>query len=141
MARILLNWLVLILAVGVADYFIPGISHDSWQTLAIAALVLSFLNAVLKPILALLSLPFILLTLGLFLIVINALLLKLTAWIIPGDGFVVASWWDAIGGSMIISLVSLFLAPSKPRKDADKSSQTPTDDRRPPPGQGPVIDI
>ena len=141
MPRILLNWLVLILAVWVADYFIPGISHDYWQSLAIAALVLSLLNAVLKPILALLSLPFILLTLGLFLIVINALLLKLTAWIIPGDGFVVASWWDAIGGSMIISLVSLFLAPSKPRKDANKSAQTPTDDRRPPPGQGPVIDI
>jgi putative membrane protein len=141
MPRILLNWLVLILAVGVADYFIPGISHDSWQSLAIAALVLSFLNSVLKPILALLSLPFILLTLGLFLIVINALLLKLTAWIIPGDGFVVASWWDAMGGSVIISLVSLFLAPSKPRKDADKSSKAPSDDRRPPPGQGPVIDI
>jgi len=141
MPRVLLNWLVLILAVGVADYFIEGIRHDSWQSLAIAALVLSLLNAVLKPILALLSLPFILLTLGLFLIVINALLLKITAWIIPGDGFVVATWWDAIGGSMIISLLSLFLAPSEPRKDPDRSSKPPSNDRRPPPGQGPVIDI
>lgn len=140
MPRTLLNWLVLVLAVWVADYFIDGIQHDSWQTLAVAALVLALLNAVLKPLLTLISLPFIILTLGLFLVVINAVLLKLTAWIIPGDGFVVVSWWDALGGSIIISLVNLFLAPSK-SKARPPSSDASSDSRRPPPGNGPVIDI
>lgn len=141
MTRMLLNWLVLILAVWVADYFFPGISHDSWQSLAVAALVLAVLNAVLKPVLALLSLPFIILTLGLFLIVINAVLLKLTAWIIPGEGFTVATWWDAFGGALVISLVNLFLSPSKTAKPPGPPPGQNSGGRRPPPGEGPVIDI
>ena len=141
MLRIFTNWLVLVLAVWLADYFFPGISHDSWQSLAVAALVLGVLNALLKPILALLSLPFIILTLGLFLVVINAILLKLTAWIIPGHGFVVATWWDALGGGLVISLVNMFLSPSKSRKSIEVRTGPTDPGRRPPPGEGPVIDI
>jgi len=141
MTRMLLNWLVLILAVWVADYFFTGISHDSWQSLAVAALVLAVLNAILKPVLALLSLPFIILTLGLFLLVINAVLLKLTAWIMPGDAFTVATWWDAFGGGLVISLVNLFLSPSKTAKPPGTPPGQDPGGRRPPPGEGPVIDI
>jgi putative membrane protein len=142
MARHLLNWIVLVIAVAAADYFLGGITHDTLATLAVAALVLSLLNMVLKPILSLLALPFIILTLGLFFLVINALLLKLTAFLVPG--FHVATWGDAFWGGLIISVVHLLLGPGRPeakvitrRADVKVASQ----DRNPPPGKGPVIDI
>ncbi|MDX6765752.1 MAG: phage holin family protein [Candidatus Methylacidiphilales bacterium] len=134
------RWLVLMLAVWVADFFFAGIRHDSWQSLAVAALVLALLNTLLKPVLALLSLPFIIVTLGFFLLVINAALLKLTAWIMPGDSFVVASWWDALGGGLVISLVNLLFSRSSARVEV-KGQRRGDSGRRPPPGQGPVIDI
>jgi len=145
MARNLLNWIALTVAVGVADYLIGGISHDSLMALAAAALVLALLNAVLKPVLALLSLPFIILTLGLFFLLINAALLKLTAWIVPG--FHVATWLDAFLGSLVISLVHLLLGPGKSRASVQVQRRahvraSGADDRRgPPPGKGPVIDV
>jgi putative membrane protein len=142
MARNLLNWITLTIAVGVADYLIPGISHESLTALAVAALVLALLNAVLKPILALLSLPFIILTLGLFFLLINAALLKLTAWLVPG--FDVATWLDAFLGGLIISLVHLLLGPGKSRSSvrvARVHLDPPNSPRNPPPGNGPIIDV
>ena len=84
----------------------PGIAYDHWQTLLVAALVFGILNAFVKPVLMLISLPLIFVTFGLFLVLINALLLKATAWLVPG--LHVASFWSALGGSLIISIVSLF---------------------------------
>jgi putative membrane protein len=142
MARNLLNWIALTIAVGAADYLIPGISHDSLAALAVAALVLALLNAVLKPILALLSLPFIILTLGLFFLLINAALLKLTAWLVPG--FHVATWPAALLGGLVISLVHLVLGPGNPRSPARVARvrlDPPDSPRTPPPGKGPVIDV
>jgi putative membrane protein len=85
---------------------VPGLDYDRWQTLLLAALVLGMLNAFVKPLLALVTIPLIIVTLGLFLIVINAALLKLTGAIVPG--FMVANWLSAFLGSIIISVVTFF---------------------------------
>jgi len=102
----LVRWLILTLAVWVAAHLVPGIAYDHWQSLLIAALVLGILNAFVKPIILLISLPLIFVTFGFFLVLINALLLKATAWLVPG--LHVASFWSALAGSLVISIVSLF---------------------------------
>jgi len=102
----LVRWLILTLAVWVAANLVPGIAYDHWRNLLVAALVLGILNAFVKPILLLISLPLIVFTFGLFLVLINALLLQATAWLAPG--LHIASFWSALGGSLVISIVSLF---------------------------------
>lgn len=102
---VLARWLITTLAVWVAVEIVPGLGYDRWQTLVLAALVLGILNTFVKPLLAFVSIPLILLSFGLFLVVINAILLKFTAFLVPG--FSVASWGAALLGSIIISLVSL----------------------------------
>jgi putative membrane protein len=102
----LIRWFVLTLSVWIADFLLKGIRSDSLAALLVASLVLGVLNTFIKPLLTLLSLPFILVTLGLFFLVINTLLLMLTGLIVPGfhvDGF----WW-ALAGSLIISLTGMF---------------------------------
>lgn len=139
MRNTIIRWLILTLAVWVAT-IIPGIDYSDWQSLLIAALVLSILNTFVKPLLMLLGAPLILVTLGFFLLLINALLLKLTAWFVPG--FHVASFWSALGGSVVISIVSLFFG--GPRVDVERRRYyiRPYDSRRgPPPGRGPIIDV
>jgi len=137
----LARWFVLTISVWVATVIVPGVSYQRWQDLLIAALVLGVLNALVKPVLQLISLPFILLTLGLFLLVINALLLGLTAHLV--DGFRVAGFWPAVGGSVVISLVSMFLGHSnRPQRKATMQAPPPPAARQgPPPGKGPIIDV
>lgn len=101
-----MRWLILTLAVWAAAYIVPGITYDHWQSLLIAALVLGILNVFVKPVILLISLPLILITFGFFLVLINALLLKAAAWLVPG--LHVASFSSALGGSLVISIVSLF---------------------------------
>jgi len=143
--NMLLRWLLTMLSVWVAAYFLDGITYDGWQALAIAALVLGILNAIIKPILTLLSLPILLLTLGLFLLVINAVILKLTAFLVPG--FEVAGFWTAVGGAFIISIVNLFTGNNKVKKKANMKVKTNINrpprgnSQKPPEGKGPVIDI
>lgn len=105
MLFLVFRWIVTTLAVWIAVEIVPGLGYDRWQTLALAALVLGILNAFVKPILAFLTIPLIIVSFGLFLILINALLLKWTAFIVPG--FTVANWSAALLGGIIISLVSL----------------------------------
>lgn len=104
MVRILLHWAVTALGVWVAAYLVPGISYGSIQALLIAALVLGILNAILKPLIMLFTLPLIFLTLGIFLLVINTFLVWLTAVLVPG--FDVFGFWSAFFGGLIISIVS-----------------------------------
>ncbi len=98
--RILFNALGLLL---IAKY-VPGITVDSFYTALIAAVILGVFNAILKPILVLLTLPITLLTLGLFSLVINAALFIFAASFI--EGFAVASFWYALLGSLLMSLIS-----------------------------------
>lgn len=138
----ILRWLVLALAVWAAAGLVPGIDYANWQSLLIAALVLGILNAFVKPVLNFLSLPFIVVTLGLFLLVVNALVLLLAAWLVPG--FHVAGFWSAVGGSLVISIVSFFVG--KPERHGEtivinRVETVSAIPRRPPPGKGPVIDV
>ena len=141
MQRILLRWLVLTVAVWIAAVVVPGIGYDGWPSLLLAALVLGILNAFVKPVLQVLSLPFVVLTFGLFLLVINALLLRSTAWLVPG--FHVRALWPAMGGSLVISIVSMFLGYPGPRKPVviGRTETLFSTSRRPPPGKGPIIDV
>lgn len=135
------RWLVVTLSVLLAAHLVPGIDYANWQALAIAALVLALLNVFVKPLLLLVSLPFILLTLGFFLIVVNAVLLGLTAWIVPG--FQVEGFWPAVGGALIVSLVNLFFGGTKVEAKASRpqNNRRPPSGPQPPPGNGPIIDI
>lgn len=86
---------------------VPGIESASFSAGLAAVLVLTILNLLLRPILLVLTLPLIVLSLGLFLIVLNALLLELTAYMVKG--FSVTSFWSAVGGAIVISVVTAVL--------------------------------
>jgi len=109
----LLRLLINAAALWVAIQLVDGIEHrGSWWSLIFVALVFGLLNASIRPLLQLLSLPIIILTLGLFIFVINALMLLLTGWV-SGQlnlGFYVNGFWDAFFGGLIISVVSFLLS-------------------------------
>ncbi|WP_447977900.1 phage holin family protein [Candidatus Nitrospira bockiana] len=107
MRGLLIRFSVTGLAVFLASQIVSGIQVDTLSAGLAAVLLLALLNAVVRPLLYLLSLPFIVLTLGLFMVVINALLLKLVAWLV--DGFHVAGFWPAFWGALLISVVSSVL--------------------------------
>jgi putative membrane protein len=117
----LLRLIINAVALLVTAWLIPGIhlaaagprpTTNDWVTLLIVALIFGVVNAVIRPILILLSLPLEILTLGLFIFVINAFMLLLTSWIAQGLGF--GFWVDrfvaALLGALIISLVSFILS-------------------------------
>lgn len=112
MPRFLLRWIINGLALGFAAWFFAGIEVTDWITLIPVALVFGLVNAVIRPILALLTCPLILLTLGLFTLVINALMLQLTSWLSGqfGLGFHVAGFGTAFWGALMISVVSFILS-------------------------------
>ena len=95
------------IAVFLAVMIVPGLGIDSFGAGLAAVLVLTFLNLLVRPLLFVLTLPLIVLSLGLFLIVVNALLLELTAYLVTG--FSVAGFWPAVGGAVVISLVTMIL--------------------------------
>ena len=109
----LLRLLINAAALWVAIQLVDGIDHrGSMWSLLFVALVFGVLNASIRPLLQLLSLPILILTLGLFIFVINALMLMMTGWVsgLLNLGFHVAGFWDAFLGGLIISVVSLLLS-------------------------------
>src|SRR5450432_47057 len=104
MARFLLHLLVTAVALGAAARLVPGIQIASGPVLVFAALVLGFVNAVVRPVLVVLTLPLTVLTLGIFYFIVNGAAFGLAAWLVPG--FTVASLGSAILGSVIVALVS-----------------------------------
>jgi len=99
---------VIITAAGllIARALIPGIVIVGWGKLLLAALLLGLVNAIVRPILFILTLPFTILTLGLFLLVLNGISLEIVAYLIPGVS--VSSLWAATLGALIVSLTSWF---------------------------------
>jgi putative membrane protein len=94
-------------AILIAGYFLPGIHVSSFWTALLVALVLSFLNVFLKPLMVLLTIPFTVITFGLFLLVINAVIILIaSSWV---DGFKVDGFWWAMIFSIILSFISSFL--------------------------------
>jgi len=106
--QLLTRWLVLALGVTLAANLGLGIRCDDGATLVTVVLLLSFFNAILRPLLVLFTLPFILLTLGLGLVVINALLFLFTARLVVG--FHVDSFWSAVGGSLVVSVTNFVMS-------------------------------
>jgi putative membrane protein len=102
------KWLILTAAITIAAYLLDGIHVDGFSSALLTAAILGILNTFFKPILVLLTLPINILTLGLFTFVINALMLKMASGVI--SGFRVESFWAAIFGSIIISVVNWILS-------------------------------
>jgi putative membrane protein len=108
MAAFLIRWAVTTVAVFAAVKLVPGIHYGTPEALLGASLLLGIINAFVRPVLLLLSLPFIIVTMGLFIFVVNALLLKLVSALIPG--FYVDGFWSAFFGAIIIGIVSWILS-------------------------------
>jgi putative membrane protein len=103
-----LKWLILTAAITIAAYLLEGIHVDGFLSAFLTAAILGILNTFFKPILLLLTLPINILTLGLFTFIINALMLKMASGVI--SGFRVESFWAAVLGSLVISVVSWVLS-------------------------------
>jgi len=106
MAGFLLRILVVALGLWLASELVPGIVIVGAWTLIGAALLLGIVNAVVRPLLVILTLPITIITLGLFLLVVNAATLGLVAWMF--DGFTIAGFWPALFGAIVVSLTSWF---------------------------------
>lgn len=104
---ILVNWLVMTVAIMITAYLLPGITVKSFSAALMTALVLGLINAIVRPVLVVLTLPLTILTLGLFIFVLNALLVLLTSAIVPG--FYVLNFWWALLFSFVFSIVSFIL--------------------------------
>lgn len=104
MAVFLLKWALLTVALGFTAWLLPGVHISSFWVLAIASLVLGLVNAVVKPVLFVLTLPITVLTLGIFYLFVNAAAFGLAALLVPG--FSVASLWWAVLGALVFGLVS-----------------------------------
>lgn len=115
--KFIARWIVTALAVAAAVWIVPGIdiliTTQTWVGVALTALTLSLLNATVKPILKILSLPITVLTLGVFYLILNTLMLYLASWIANGlfdAGFYIQGFGSAFLASIIISIVSSILS-------------------------------
>jgi len=138
------RWVITTVAVLVATFVVPGIGYDknNWLALMVATLLLGLLNAFLRPILLLLSLPFLIVTLGLFTLVINAVLLYFVGWLMA-PSFRVESFKAAFWGGLVISVVALLLnsltGTGNARLTIRRGRVRRSSDRDK--GDGPVIDV
>jgi putative membrane protein len=107
MGSFLVHTLVLAVAIWATASIVPGVTITSWTALALAALVLGAVNAIVRPILVILTLPITVLTLGLFYLVVNGLAFGLAAAVVPG--FQISSWMAAIIGALLTSVLSWFI--------------------------------
>ncbi len=104
--RLIINAIALYVATQVG---IPGLAFTGdWTTIALVAFIFGLVNALIRPLLTILTCPLIVLTLGLFTLVVNAVMLALTGWIAEQLhlGFVVDGFWAAFLGALVVSIVS-----------------------------------
>ncbi len=102
--QIIIHWLISAIAILISAYVLPGVGVDGMTTALILAVILGIINAFLRPLFVLLTLPITILTFGLFVFVINGLLVMLAANIVPG--FTVASLWSGILFAIVLAIVS-----------------------------------
>ncbi len=103
LARLLLN----LIAIMAAAWFVPGVSVSGIVPALIAGVILAFVNAIIRPVLILLTLPFTLITLGFFIFVVNAICFALTAALVPG--FEISGFFAAFFGALVVTIVSWIL--------------------------------
>ncbi len=107
MLKFLTHIAVIAIALFVATAILPGIHIDTIPALLVAALALGFINAIVRPVLLILTLPITLVTLGLFYLVVNGAAFALAAYIVPGFG--VDSFWSAMVGAIVVGIISWFV--------------------------------
>ena len=105
MQGIVVRTLIIALGLGLANAVVPGVAIRGALTLIVAALLLGLVNAIIRPLVLLLTLPITIVTLGLFLFVINAAMFGLVAAML--DGFSVSGFWPAIFGAIVVSITSI----------------------------------
>jgi putative membrane protein len=106
--NLLMRWTVIAVGVALSALIVPGITYDDGVTLLVVVVLLSFFNAILKPLLVLFTLPFVVLSLGLGVWIINALLFLAVSKLVVG--FHVHNFWAALWGSLIVSATNLILS-------------------------------
>ncbi len=117
--KTLLHLILSGIAVVIAAYLLPGVELENFVAAIVVAVVIGVLNAFLRPILIILTLPINILTLGLFTFVINALIVVVTSSIVPG--FRVDNFWWAILFSLVLSIVNWFLSAIDPAKNKSRA--------------------
>ncbi|MGV2830082.1 phage holin family protein [Myxosarcina sp. GI1(2024)] len=108
MLQFLFTWLATAISLLITAYIVPGLTIYSFSAAVVGAAVLGLVNAIVKPILILFTLPLTILTLGLFLFVVNAFTLGIVGYLTPG--FEVGGFFAALFGSIVLSLVSGLIA-------------------------------
>ena len=103
----LAHWGVTALALWLTSFIFHGISFSNKKSLLISALLLGFVNAVIRPIVIILTIPLTLVTFGLFLLVINAVMMMLVSALVPG--FRISGFWTAFFASIVVTLISIFV--------------------------------
>ena len=104
----LAHWGVTALALWLTSFIFHGISFSSKKSLLISALLLGFVNAVIRPVVIILTIPLTLVTFGLFLLVINAVMMLLVSALVPG--FRISGFWTAFFASILVTLISIFVS-------------------------------
>ena len=107
MKKLLVHWILSALSLLLVARLVPGFAIGGFGTALIAAVVIGLVNSTLGLILKILTLPITIVTFGLFLLVINALMLKFSAWFVPG--FQVRGFWPALLGGAILSVLSMVI--------------------------------
>lgn len=123
LAPFLIQWALTALSLWVASHVFRGIRFDTKSALVVSALLLGLANAIVKPLLIVLTLPLTLLTFGLFLLVINALMILLVAALVKG--FRVSGFWTALFASIFVSLLSLVVGSLFGGSDPSMNIQMP----------------
>ena len=107
MLQFLLTWFATAVSLLITAWIVPGLSIEGLAAAVVGAIALGFVNAIVKPILIVFTLPLTILTFGLFLLVVNAIALGLVGYLTPG--FEVTGFFPAIFGSIVLSIVSGFI--------------------------------
>ena len=124
----LIRWIIASFSLVIAAWLVPGIrvEGNAWAVYAVMAVILGLINAVIRPVLKLISFPLIIFSLGLFLLVINGITLWLASAIAVHwfhVGFYVHGFWSAFLGALIVSIVSVILSALMKREDAGFSNE------------------
>lgn len=104
----LIRWIVSALSLWLVSAIVPGMTLEGTGTVLLASLLLGLVNAVIRPVVVLLTLPFTIVTLGLFLLVVNAAMLGLVAYLLPG--FTLSGFFPALLGAVLVSVVGSLLS-------------------------------
>ena len=109
MPHFLLTWLVTAVSLLITAYIVPGFIVKSFAAALVAAVILGLVNAIVRPIVVVLTLPLTFVTLGLFLFVVNAIMLLLVSRLTPGFGLIITGFGPALLGSIVLTIVASVL--------------------------------